>query len=314
LSQCASQLYHQLKQRIMSAMIVIAIIVLGVSLYDYFDSKDWQQITCVDRINVVFEERNKKYGAYSIRRDYNDLVLFIVLGLVGLVAIATIVNTGMSMTTTELALPVVELDTTLMTLEAPPMDHIETIPTPYKIVGGGGSGTPDNSKYDPTPNDMLQDPGIMPSVTPFKPGKGNKNNGKNPNEEASTTVKSPFSGTGGSGGGDKGGKGKGFGNDTGPSEGPGFGPGKGTKVRKWTSEPSVSSIKSDENCSVYLRIKFDEDGNVVGTPVYDRGKSSTNNTVIINEVIRLVKLQAKIEKDPGSPVIEKTRGFDLLAN
>ena len=301
----------------MSAMIVIAIIVLGVSLYDYFDSKDWQQITCVDRINVVFEERNKKYGAYSIRRDYNDLVLFILLGLVGLVAIATIVNTGLSMTTEQLALPVVELDTTLLTLEAPPEDHIETVPTPYKIVGGGGSGTPDNSKYDPTPNDMLQEPGFMPTVTTIKkPGKGNKNNGKNPNEEASTTVKSPFSGgTGGSGGGDKGGKGKGFGNDTGPSEGPGFGPNKGgTKIRKLLKKPSVSSIQSDENCTVALKIRFNADGDVVGTPIYDRTNSTTNNTVIINEVIRLVKLEMKIEKDPGSAVVEKPFKFSISAN
>ena len=301
----------------MSAMIVIAIIVLGVSLYDYFDSKDWQQITCVDRINVVFEERNKKYGAYSIRRDYNDLVLFILLGLVGLVAIATIVNTGLSMTTEQLALPVVEMDTTLLTLEAPPEDHIETVPTPYKIVGGGGSGTPDNSKYDPTPNDMLQEPGFMPTVTTIKkPGKGNKNNGKNPNEEASTTVKNPFSkGTGGSGGGDKGGKGKGFGNDTGPSEGPGFGPNKGgTKIRKTLSNPSGSSIQSDEDCKVVLKVSFNADGDVIGTPINDRAKSTTNNSMIINEIIRLVKLQTKIDKDPGAPVFVRSFTYNISAN
>lgn len=300
----------------MSAMIVIAIIVLGVSLYDYFDSKDWQQITCVDRINVVFEERNKKYGAYSIRRDYNDLVLFILLGFVGLVAIATIVNTGLSMTTEQLALPVVELDTTLLTLEAPPEDHIETVPTPYKIVGGGGSGTPDNSKYDPTPNDMLQEPGFMPSVTTIKkPGKGNKNNGKNPNEESSTTVKSPFSGTGGSGGGNKGGQGNGFGNDNGNGFGNGpNGNGGGSKVRKALGQPSVSSIQSDENCKVVLKVRFDANGDVVGTPVYDRAKSTTNNTVIINEVIRLVKMYTKLEKDPGAAVVEKSFSYNISAN
>ncbi|ASS47922.1 MAG: hypothetical protein A3D31_01505 [Candidatus Fluviicola riflensis] len=298
-------------------MIVIAVIVLGVSLYDYFDSKDWQHITCVDRINVVFEDRNKKYGAYSIRRDYNDLILFIVLGIVGLFGIFTMVSFGLSTPVEELTVPVVKMDTTLMTLDAPPEAHVSTLPNPYKIVGGGGSGTPDNSKYDPTPNPMMPTEGIMPSIKPFKPGKGNSDDGKNPNEEASTRETSPFHGTGGKGGGDGKGKGKGLGNDDGDGKGPGFGPGEGGTGIKRTLErrPNAANIDSDENCIVVLKVKVDANGNVVGTPTVIRDKTTTANSVVINEVIRVVKAEAKYNKvKEGTPVFSTAITVNVSAH
>lgn len=300
----------------MAALVIIVLIILGVSLYDYFDSRSWQHITCVDRINVVFEERNKKYGAYSIRRDYNDLVLYIILGLLGVVGLFAIVTTSMRIAPEEMVIPQVEMDTTLLTLEAPPLDPIETLPTPYKIVGGGGSGTPDNSKYDPTPNDMTPSPGLKPTDKPIKPGKGNKDNGTNTNEEASTTVYNPFSsGTGGSGGGDKGGRGKGLGNDDGNGIGNGpNGNGGGSIVRKLLITPDFSGIHSDENCMVYLSIRVDENGNVVGTPSNVRTKSTTDNSVIINAVIQRVKSQAKFNKSPGASIIALTIPFNISAN
>ncbi|HLP53508.1 MAG TPA: hypothetical protein VK151_00685 [Fluviicola sp.] len=301
----------------MSLMIVIAVIVLGVSLYDYFDSKDWQHITCVDRINVVFEERNKKYGAYSIRRDYNDLVLFIVLGLVGLFVIFTMVSFSLSTPVEELKVPVVKMDTTLMTLEAPPEAHVSTLPNPYKIVGGGGSGTPDNSKFDDTPNPMMPTEGILPNIKPFKPGKGNSDDGKNPNEEASSRVPSPFNGSGGKGGGKGKGKGNGLGNDDGDGKGPGFGPGEGGTGTKRTLErrPNAANIDSDENCKVVLKVNVDADGNVIGTPTVIRDKTTTANSVVINEVIRLVKAEAKYNKvKEGTPVFSTAITVNVSAS
>ena len=298
-------------------MIVIAVIVLGVSLYDYFDSKDWQHITCVDRINVVFEERNKKYGAYSIRRDYNDLVLFIVLGLVGLFVIFTMVSFSLSTPVEELKVPVVKMDTTLMTLEAPPEAHVSTLPNPYKIVGGGGSGTPDNSKFDDTPNPMMPTEGILPNIKPFKPGKGNSDDGKNPNEEASSRVPSPFNGSGGKGGGKGKGKGNGLGNDDGDGKGPGFGPGEGGTGTKRTLErrPNAANIDSDENCKVVLKVNVDADGNVIGTPTVIRDKTTTANSVVINEVIRLVKAEAKYNKvKEGTPVFSTAITVNVSAS
>lgn len=297
----------------MTLTIIIAIFVLGISLYDYYDSKDWQQITCVDRINIVFEERNKKYGAYSIRRDYNDLVLFILLGMVGLFGLFTIITSGMRLTVEEARLPIVVMDTTLLTLEAPPLEHIETIPTPYKIVGGGGSGTPDNSKYDPTPNPMMSKEGSEITTHKTEHGKGNKDTGKNPNEEASTRVKSPFSGSGGSGGGNKGGIGTGFGNDDGSGTGPGHGPG-GNVTRKLLTQLDTGHIESDENCTVTVTVRIDADGNVVGTPTVKRDKTTTSNSVIIDAVIRAVKSQAKFNKVEGASIIALNLPVKVSAN
>ncbi len=60
---------------ILSIIVLVAI----VSLYDYFSSKSWQRETSTVRNNVVFENRNKEYGAYVIRRDY-DKTLLIIMG------------------------------------------------------------------------------------------------------------------------------------------------------------------------------------------------------------------------------------------
>lgn len=63
-------------------MIVIALVAL-VSVYDYFSTRSWQQVTSAVRNETVFEKRNKSYGAFVIRRDYNRNLLLIMLGLVG---------------------------------------------------------------------------------------------------------------------------------------------------------------------------------------------------------------------------------------
>jgi protein TonB len=60
---------------ILSIIVLVAI----VSLYDYFSSRSWQRVTSNVRNNVVFEKRNKEYGAYVIRRDY-DKTLLIIMG------------------------------------------------------------------------------------------------------------------------------------------------------------------------------------------------------------------------------------------
>ncbi len=57
-------------------------IALAISLYDYYAVRNWQQVTSASRNDVVFDKRNKKYGAYVIRRDYNREMGLIMLGIV----------------------------------------------------------------------------------------------------------------------------------------------------------------------------------------------------------------------------------------
>ncbi|MBI3238270.1 MAG: TonB family protein [Flavobacteriia bacterium] len=65
-------------------MIVVFIIVAAitlVSLYDYFSSRNWQQVTSNERNDTVFEKRNRDYGAFVIRRDYDKRLMLIVGGM-----------------------------------------------------------------------------------------------------------------------------------------------------------------------------------------------------------------------------------------
>lgn len=59
---------------------IIALISL-VSFYDYFSARNWQQVTSSTRNDIVFEYRNKEYGAYMIRKNYDKRMLIIFAGL-----------------------------------------------------------------------------------------------------------------------------------------------------------------------------------------------------------------------------------------
>lgn len=61
---------------------VLAAVVLVVSLYDFFSSRSWQQVTSSARNEVVFDERNKDYGAYEIRKNYDKTIIFTILGII----------------------------------------------------------------------------------------------------------------------------------------------------------------------------------------------------------------------------------------
>lgn len=67
---------------------VLALIVASISLYEFFTSIHWQQVTSSNRNDIVFEEKNKNYGAYQIRRDYNKNLLLIILGLILLIGLS----------------------------------------------------------------------------------------------------------------------------------------------------------------------------------------------------------------------------------
>ena len=60
----------------------IMAIIVAFSLYDYFSSRSWQMVTSRERNETVFENRNKAYGAYQIRRDYDKRILLIFLGFI----------------------------------------------------------------------------------------------------------------------------------------------------------------------------------------------------------------------------------------
>jgi periplasmic protein TonB len=107
----------------MLAIFIIAGVVAAISLYDYFTTRSWQAVTSQVRNDAVFEKRNREYGAYRIRRDYNRNFILILLGMVGGVgAIYGAVITFREGPQKHAYVPPVTTDTTVFKLE-PKMDE-----------------------------------------------------------------------------------------------------------------------------------------------------------------------------------------------
>lgn len=112
----------------MEVIISIIAVVTGVTLYDYFAARSWQQVTSSIRNNMVFEHRNQEYGAYVLRRDYDKRLLFIMLGLIlsiGMAYGSYLVIKNLP----EEVIPPPPVDTSTFTVAAPPE---EDVPPPPK--------------------------------------------------------------------------------------------------------------------------------------------------------------------------------------
>ena len=72
----------------MTVVLIVALIVAGISLYDYFSARNWQQVTSADRNEIVFADRNKEYGAYTLRRDYDKRMVIILVSFVATLALS----------------------------------------------------------------------------------------------------------------------------------------------------------------------------------------------------------------------------------
>ena len=111
----------------MEIILSIVGLVILVSLYDFFAARSWQQVTSVQRNNLVFQKRNKEYGAYVIRRDY-DKRMIIILG--SMVLAVGLIYAGIQIIN---QLPEAEeeeipMDLSQFTVAAPPVE--EEVPPP----------------------------------------------------------------------------------------------------------------------------------------------------------------------------------------
>lgn len=65
----------------MILIISVIAIVAVFSIYDYYQSRSWQAVTSKQRNEAVFENRNKAYGAYEIRKNYDKRLVLIMLAM-----------------------------------------------------------------------------------------------------------------------------------------------------------------------------------------------------------------------------------------
>lgn len=201
-----------------------------------------------------------------------------------------------------------------MEMELVPLE-LEELP---KGGGGGGSGTPAKvEQTKTTPEQMEQVLTDKSSNTHVKTGNSNMTNTNTPNNNPPSgqhTSDNPF-GTGGSGGGDGRGNGHGIGDDDGDGTGPGTGPGSGGNVRRYlVEEPNTTNIKSDENCKIVLSVLVDPSGNIIGKPTFVKSSSTTNDMVLINQVINTVKNQARFNKAATSKNMKEAITIRIIAN
>ena len=139
-------------------------------------------------------------------------------------------------------------------------------------------------------------------------GESTSTTSPNPDKEANTPVKKPNPFIGGDQGKQNtGGIGKGFGKDTGPEKGSsGTGRGKGESggdfKRIRLNDPYIENIESDVNYKIQLRVKIDEDGNVIDAQ--NTSKTTTTSQIIINKVLSATISQVKYNKKPGSGIEE----------
>jgi hypothetical protein len=179
---------------------------------------------------------------------------------------------------------------------------------------GGGGGTATADKVDPTPK-----PQTSQTLTNTKgietnegKGKSNKTTAKDSQNSATSTKKStnPF-GDGGDGPGSGGGKGKGknlgIGDDEGDDSGKGNGSGNGNGNGKGgnrtrLTDPSVDDIESDANCTIQMRVKIDENGNVISATC--TSLTTTISQLIKNKVCTATIRTAKYNKKPGAGIEE----------
>jgi len=111
----------------MEIIISIILLVASVSLYDYYTARRWQQVTSSIRNEIVFEHRNKEYGAYALRRDYDKRLMLIILGLF----LTFYVAMGAYLVYKNIPkekVPPPPVDTSQFTTVAPPVD--EDVPPP----------------------------------------------------------------------------------------------------------------------------------------------------------------------------------------
>lgn len=115
----------------MTVILILIALVAAVTLYDYFSQGAWAQVTSDTRNSVVFEERNKEYGAYVLRRNYNK-VLLIILGSLMLVLGLTFGSIAFYQNLPEEEEIEVKKDNSQFVQVAPPIE--EEVPPPPKEI------------------------------------------------------------------------------------------------------------------------------------------------------------------------------------
>lgn len=113
----------------MEVILTLCALVFFISFYDYISSKSWQQVNSTERNDLVFEKRNKAYGAFQIRKNY-DKRLMIIMFAVFLIILSSYGAWIFYKKIGAEKKPPPPVDLTQMSIPAPPLDEEEPPPPP----------------------------------------------------------------------------------------------------------------------------------------------------------------------------------------
>ena len=73
-------------------MVLLIVIILLAALIGLFAfDLGWNNVVVQERNDLVFEERNKKYGAFVIRQEYSRILILALACAVGFATVVTVV-------------------------------------------------------------------------------------------------------------------------------------------------------------------------------------------------------------------------------
>lgn len=180
-------------------------------------------------------------------------------------------------------------------------------------LGGGGAGSPaDVPHAKTTPPQMQEILHASESAVRSQSGNSAITNSPTPTDQASAakyTADNPF-GTGGiDGKNSRGTVGKDWTDDE-PTHLKG-----GEKINRFLVEkPNTNSIQSDENCTIVLSVLVNPNGTIIGNPTFVKSHSTTNDLILINQVISVVKNQAQFNKVNTAKNTKESISIRITAN
>lgn len=164
----------------LAVWIIIVLLALGISLYNHFDSRH------SSLLSMVFEQRNRRYGAYTLRRGYAFTMFLTLSGVsvLAMIAIAPHVEFFGGATATNFTKVPSDTppDTTLLTLDIPPEDANKTLPPSVSIKanrGNGGQNAADAEKTEKS-NGQESEENETPEQSNDSPNKKTSENATKP--------------------------------------------------------------------------------------------------------------------------------------
>lgn len=134
-----------------------------------FNPKNWDNVTDSGRNNLVFQNRNHDYGAFVIRRDYNNNLFFALFMSVGIFLSAFIIPKMMLNKATIEKIPIPTIDPKVIVFDIkPPIQEIkEVVPELIKKVEKPAA-TQNNNTY--LAKDDHVETSILPNEKIINPG------------------------------------------------------------------------------------------------------------------------------------------------